>query len=216
MEAIRGLPHGVEPVQRTTPKDAIDRMLEEDRKFSARIKLTWNPDKPPGVPDDKMVGEVNLYLPYAYIRRMYYIQNARIYRSNGEPTNMEFVRLHGEGTCGLCLADGESWRRLPKGEVCCVYAEVANAMDVFMRDAMSRDPLLCKVPSCGYVAKGVDAYADHKLWHATEAAKKVDEPVAKVVEAPVEFFVADLSCCGQEFKNEHGLKIHKSRKHKVA
>jgi hypothetical protein len=213
MEAIRGLPHGVEPVQRTTPKDAIDRMLEEDRKFSARIKLTWNPDKPPGVPDDKMVGEVNLYLPYAYIRRMYYIQNARIYRSNGEPTNMEFVRLHGEGTCGLCLADGESWRRLPKGEVCCVYAEVANAMDVFMRDAMSRDPLLCKVPSCGYVAKGVDAYADHKVWHTTVVKADPEPTPAPEPEPEPE---PSLLCCGQEFKNEHGLKIHKSRKHKVA
>lgn len=215
--AIRGIPAGVETVERTNTKDAIDRMLEEDRKFSARIKLTWNPDKPPGVPNDKMVGEVNLYLPYMSLRRKYYVQNAKIYLSNGEPTNLEYIRLGSGDACQFCLADADSWRNRQKGDVCCAYAEAAMAMDVFMADAITRDPLLCKNKGCGHVSRNVDGYADHR---ATCAAGV--QPVASV-EAAENAGVAPMAVkkpmcpyCDKRFKNDLGLKIHLRRMHKDA
>src|ERR1700687_599996 len=113
-----------------------------------------------------MVGEVNLYLPYMSLQKRYYVQNAKVFESNGEPTSLEYIRMTANGVCQFCLADALAWTTLKKGNVCCIYAEVARAIDTFMKDAMKRDPLLCRVAICGHVAQNVDDYADHKIWHA--------------------------------------------------
>lgn len=208
---IRGVPQGVETVQRTTPKDAIEKMLEEDRKFSARIKLTWNPNKPPGVPNDKMVGEVNLYLPYMSMRKRYFVQNAKVFLSNGEPTALEFIRLGTQDSCQFCVADGESWRRRPSGDVCCLYAEVAKALDVFMADAIKRDPLLCKNKGCGFVAGNVDDYADHRMICGQEqlVATAVDPVAGQPHDDPTA-----CTSCPKSFRSMHGLLVHTRRMHK--
>jgi hypothetical protein len=207
---IRGVPQGAETVQRTSPNDAIDKMLEEDRRMSARIKLTWSSNKPPGVPNDRMVGEVNLYLPYLNFRKKYIVQNAKIYLSNGEPTNLEYIRLATSDACQFCVADGDSWRRRVAGDTCCLYAEVANGYDVYMRDAIKRDPLLCKRPGCGNVAVNVDDYSDHR----EICGRVIQEPATVSVGVkPTDDGPISCDLCGRVTKSMFGMKLHKTRMH---
>jgi len=207
-ETIKGLPAGVQPVQRTTPKDAIEVMMAEDRALRARIKLTWNDATKLGVPDDRMVGEVNLYLPYMKLVNKYYIQNAKVFLSNGEPTSLEFI----------AVTDPNN------------FPMVRDALETFRQDAAARDPLLCKV--CRqYVARNIEDYADHReSAHADVVAAKLgvqiaDEPefvgvkeIRLGVEPEPESVpepAPQYTCCGRQFKNALGIKIHQKRMHGV-
>ena len=195
----------------------------EEDVLRQRIKLTWTDDAKPGVPDDKMVGEVNLYLPYFNYRGVYIIQNAKVFLSNGEPTNLEYIRTATTDTCEMCRQDGESWRNIKPREKCCLYADVARGLDTFRRDAASRDPLLCKV-CLSYVARNIEDYADHR--ENTHPIRKAESnppgdpdpgPVPEPEPAPAPEPVPSLTCCGRAFVNATGLSAHqRSPKHKVA
>lgn len=184
-------PGGGTLTQRTSPKEAADKMLAEKRAKDAKVKLTWSRDNAPLVPMDNLVGEVNLNLPYVWINKTYYIQNGTIYLSNGltETTLEEIVE------------------RDPAN-----YKWVKQAFESYKNAALKRDPSLCG--RCAdrdrfYRFEGTDDATTH---NAQEHPEMIEAALAKVmptssvghVTAPV-----GQECCGKPFATKAALNAHR-------
>lgn len=204
----------------TSPEEVAKKVLADRDAINARTKLTWNPDRPPLAPIDRVVGTVvlvdkernlyevhgvNLSLPYMRIGtdtpgRYYYIQNARIFRSNGDEIEMSAVQAI---------------------ETPQIVDAIQQAYDTFIRDAAKRDDALCKI-CVKYRSKNHEDYLRHMVSEHPDHVSKFlggSEP-APVPVAAVESKtppVSDgLSCCGKEFKDRRGLVGHNRFKHQRA
>jgi hypothetical protein len=184
-------------------------MLADVRAADARMKLTWNPDRAPMAPLDRYVGKlvevdrerniyridgVNLSLPYmmigTYVKgRHYYIQNARLFKPNGDETTMEEIRAI---------------------EPVEISEVVERAYATFMADALKRDDALCK--HCRtYRSKDHEDYLSHVMvYHPEQAIKFIQAPEpAPAVEFQTPTASVDpLVCCGKKFKDVRGVGAH--------
>jgi hypothetical protein len=134
------------PNAASNPDEMIRRAYSEKIYANDKTRLTWNPDKPPMVPDDRIVGEVNCNLPYIFIERTIYYQNSKFYLSNGEPTSLGYIS-----------------QRHPL-----LYNQCVRVKELMDADAARRDPLLCK--HCfSYRALDPDDYHEHIVNFHTDA-----------------------------------------------
>lgn len=206
----------------TSPEEIAAKVLADVRAADAKMKLTWNPERPPMAPQDRIAGKlvcvdkerniwevqgVNLSLPYIRIGtetrgRHYFIQNASIYKSNGDETTLEEVY------------------RVESPEIA---AAVAESFDTFIRDAAKRDDALCKI--CvkyrsrdheDYLRHMVQEHPDHVMKNMVfpEAAEPEPAPEAASQATPVD----PLVCCGKKFKDARGVGAHQrfGKEHKRA
>ena len=198
----RGLPGGAQWLGYTAPEEIAKNMLAERKMLNAKMKLTWNPSAPPLTPLDRIVGEVNLSLPYIRVGseqpgRHYFIQNANLYLSNGSPTTLDEIgQIEGEGSF--------------------TYVYVTRALESFLEEAITKDPSLCKMCR-SFRAPSPDDYMQHMFSeHPAQAMKVVGlvetgrpEPEADATEA--------FECeCGKSFDKKQGLVAHKRFGHKRA
>lgn len=208
-----------------SPEMVAKRMLAERDAINAKTKLTWNPDKPPNAPLDRVIGEVvlvdkernlyevhgvNLSLPYMRVGtaqpgKYYYIQNAKLFKTNGVETSLEEIAQI-EANDPIFVKN------------------LMNSFDTFIKDAARRDDALCKV-CVQYRAKDHDDYMRHMVAaHADQVLKMVvpDEPalqpvaVAPPIIAPSPATGSPFSCCGKTFKDKRALGAHERFGHKRA
>jgi hypothetical protein len=183
------LPGGAQWVQRTTPEEVIKRTLGHRIDQRGKTKLTWNRGDIEQAPQDRIVGDVNLSLPYIRIgtdrHGMYfYIQNARIYKSNGVETTLKDIF----GT----VSDAS-------------YLAISQAYDSFIASAVVRDPALCKICKT-YRAESYEDFAKHTFnEHPASVLEQIKEDAVPVA-APAAQEV--FSCCGRTFKDKRGLGAH--------
>jgi len=198
---------GVDGIETTTVEQAIERMLEGQRKAGILrdTKITW---KRAYVKDNAgnivgQIGQFNKYLPSMRIpgysltfSRWYWIQNSKIFKANGEPTSLE-----------------EILRLDPQA-----HDLVEKAYETFMKQALELDPNLCR--HCRkYSAESVDDAQRHLINEHPDVAQAMLKPqaepavVAAVVAPPAETFKCDL--CSKEFPKKQALVMHKRIGHKV-
>lgn len=185
-------------MERTTPEMVIEKMMAERRKLDRETKLTWNPSKPPSAPLDRVVGDVNLSLPYMKIvgerpGLYFFIQNAKYFRSNGKETTIEEIKKE-------------------VSDVTLHY--IMEAYKIFMKDARERDPAICTI-CLKFRADSYEDYATHQIQeHPSAVAEKLgvaEEPApVKLEEKP-----AGLTCCGKTFKDKRALGAHQRFGHKA-
>lgn len=197
------LPGGAKWVERTTPEAVIEKMMAERRKLDRETRLTWNPNKPPMAPLDRMIGDVNLSLAYIKIPgerpgQNFYIQNARFFRSNGRETTIEEIRAEGVSDITIHY--------------------LLEAYKNFMKDAQQRDPALCTL--CGtFRAESYDDYTTHIIQkHPASTMERLDstpadEPAPVKIEEKKE--AEPLTCCGKSFKNAQAVRAHQRFGHKA-
>lgn len=154
----------VDPHVREVIQQEIDKRLEKDK----RAKLTWSTPKqawsqrgvrgPEGV--EKFVGKpigtdgFDMKLPYMSYNGEYYVQNCRIYLSNGQRIKLSEVRndaLPYHAPCPHCRE-----RNTP----CTVQEYVGRQLEVWKKQAMELDPMLCRY-CFEFTAPTPDEYADH-------------------------------------------------------
>lgn len=198
----QALPGGAKWVERTTPEMMIEKMLAERREIRAKTRLTWNPERPPQAPLDRVVGDVNLSLPYMKITTekpglYFYIQNSRLYRSNGREVSFATI----------------------KNEVSpATLSYLLTAFDNFVADSIKRDPSVCKICKT-FRADSYEDYSRHMVnVHPDQIMAQIEErPEVETAKTPEEFFEKtedQFACCGKTFKNRTGLSAHKRFGHK--
>jgi hypothetical protein len=203
----------------TSPEEVAKKVLADREAINARTKLTWNPDRPPLAPIDRVVGEVvlvdkennryevrgvNMSLPYMRVGtdvkgRYYYIQNARVFTSNGTETELETIQ------------------RTENPEI---FDFIKQAYDVFIKDAAKRDDALCKI-CVKYRSRNHEDYLRHMVSeHPDHVSKYLGGPEPAPVSVPAVAFQTPaqdgLSCCGKTFKDKRGLVGHTRFKHQRA
>lgn len=186
-------------MERTTPEMMIEKMLAERREIRAKTRLTWNPEKPPLAPLDRVVGEVNLSLPYIKITSekpglYFFIQNSRLYRSNGTETTFKEVQKEvSPVTLGALLA----------------------AFDRFVEDSIRRDPSVCKICKT-YRADSYDDYSRHMVnVHPDQIMAQIEPATPAAQVTPPEITEDPFACCGKTFKNRAAVSAHKRFGHKA-
>lgn len=150
----------IDPHVKEVIAQEVERRLEKER----RTKLTWSsPEKAwkqRGVADPNWVGKpigtdgFDLKLPYMSYNGEYYVQNCRIYLSNGTRISLEEVRndalpLH--APCPNCRE-----RNFP----CTVREYVGRQLDQWRKQAVALDPMLCRF-CFEHTADSPDEYAVH-------------------------------------------------------
>ena len=187
-------------LERQTPEMAAAAMLAEKNKLNRNTRLSWNKgeiplDKPT---EGRYVGEVCLSLPYVFVDRRYYIQNCRIFRSNGTEITLEdaFKELDGKA-----------------------YIRLTEAYEEHLRRAVIHDPSLCK--HCKkYRTTGTEDMLQHLVNDDPEIVSgRVRQ--APVVEAETTVSVTDKIApwcepCYRTFKNDIVLRLHRLKVHDKA
>lgn len=178
-----------------TPDQVADIVLAETRKIGKQTKLTWNPDKLPVAGKAKMLGnELCLSLPYIMLEKRYYIQNSRVFRSNGQRVTMDEVyELEGAGP---------------------TFTLVKKALENFNAMAGQVSESLCK--HCyAYDAPSYELYTKHMVdEHADVMAKMINGEGAKTAPEPDP---SVLVCeCGKEWRSPQALRMHNTKKHSGA
>lgn len=181
-----------------TPDEASRRLYGERMLINDKTRLTWNPDRPPMVPDDRKVGDVNLNLPYMFLQKVIFYQNCRFFLSNGEPTSLGYI--------------SQNYPHL--------YNDCVRAKELMDRDAARRDPLLCK--HCfEYRALDPDDYHGHIIrFHTDEvlSSLKADEAIPAPPAAAddslhgsASALPASFKCqeCGRSCKTRMALGSHR-------
>lgn len=188
-----------EPLGRTlnrqTPEQMASKMLAEKRSLNERTRLSWDPNKVPIKGDGRFVGQVCLSLPYVIVDKKYYVQNCRLFKSNGEEVTLEQI---------FELENGGS-----------LYLRIKEVLDNHLKDALAHDPQLCK-----YCKKQrfdtTEAFMQHVVDEhpdviATMAGVKLDAPAAETdIQAPW------CQACDRTFKTAGGLRLHRIKVHDKA
>lgn len=192
--SARPLPSGVEWSGGYTSADEIAAIvLAETRKLAKGTKLTWNPDRLPVAGKAKMIGkELCLSLPFVMVEKRYYIQNSRVFLSNGVRVTLDEVEER-EGS-------GGTWLR------------VKEALDNYNAMASVASDSLCK--HCfAYEAPSYELYTQHMIdVHADILAKKIkgEDPAE---EPDPSLLVCE---CGKEWGSPQALRMHNMKKHTAA
>ncbi len=181
-------------LERMTPEAAAEAMLAEKHRLNRNTRLTWNKGETPlDNPDNgKFVGEVCLSLPYVFVDRKFYIQNCRVFRSNGTEISMEQLFKEVDGA---------------------LYLRVDAAYQEHLAQAVVHDPQLCK--SCKlFRAKTPDDMLRHLISDHPDLVAKM----AGIEEqAPADDEVKPwCETCNRTFKNPGGLNLHRLKVHDQA
>lgn len=194
---------------RQTPESTASKMLAEKRNLNERTKLSWDPKKFPvkgeakfvgGTVDDEgnHTGGVCLSLPYVLIDRKYYIQNCRIFKTNGQELTLQSV---------YDLENGSP-----------LYLRVADAFQIHLDQAVVHDPNLCK--HCRqFQAKDAEDMLQHIIdIHPDVVARMAGisvEPAADEarVEGGTDKVAPYCETCDRTFKNAGGLRLHRLKVH---
>ncbi len=177
----------------------ISKMLAEKRSLNERTRLSWDPSQVPIKGEGKFIGDVCLSLPYINIEKKYFIQNCRLFKSNGtEITNEQLFELEFGGP---------------------LYLRVQEILKNHLDEAVVHDPALCT--HCRkFRAEGLEAMMQHVIdVHPEVIAKmaRVDLTPAPA-EAETKTDRIDFLCqsCDRTFKNAGGLRLHRLKVHDKA
>lgn len=181
-------------LQRQTPEQMASKMLAEKNDLNSRTRLSWNQSKVPISGEGKFVGDVCLSLPYVNIERKYFIQNCRVFLSNGDETTLAKVfELEAGG---------------PR------YLTVASALEQHLKDAIVHDPGLCK-HCTRFRSDAVDVMMQHLIDEHPDVLVRMTGTKAPEPETDIE--KPWCESCDRTFKNESGLRLHRLKTHdKVA
>jgi hypothetical protein len=187
------IPQGVKfiPEESTDLKSVIQKVTKMHREIAARTMLTWDPKHLPVSGEAKMIGaELCLSLPYILVDRRYYLQNMRIYKTNGEETSLDEIAEE-DGT-GL------------------LYMHVKEAYENLKIESGKADPNLCQWCYL-FSAKTQKDYLEHMVQSHPEVVQKVALG-EKVLDTP-----PNPKCleCHREFDSIPRMEYHMLRKHGV-
>lgn len=184
-------------LERMTPESAADQMLQEKYRLNRNTRLTWNRGEVPlDKPDEgRFVGEVCLSLPYVFVDRRYYIQNCRIFKSNGTETSLDNIFKEVDGAA---------------------YLRVDEAYKEHLKQAVLHDPQLCK--GCKlFRAPSPDAMLRHMITDHPEIVAKMAGIEEKQEAPPADDEVKPwCETCDRTFKNAGGLTLHRLKVHDKA
>jgi hypothetical protein len=187
------IPQGVKfiPEESTDLKSVIEKVTKIQREQAARTLLTWDPKHLPVSGEAKMVGdELCLSLPYVLVDRRYYIQNVRIYRTNGEETSLDEISEE-DGT-GL------------------LYMHVKEAYENHKAEAVKADANLCQWCFL-FSAKTQKDYLKHMVEVHPDVVTKVAQGEKVLDEPPLPRCLE----CHREFDTMPRMEYHMLRKHGV-
>lgn len=180
---------------RMTPEMAANKTLAEKRNLNDRTRLSWNPDKVPVKGEAKFVGKLCLSLPYVNVEKRYFIQNCRIFRSNG--TEIDLAKVYEETGAGP------------------LYLRVKESFDNHVASALEHDPNLCKYCK-KFRADSIDRMMQHIVDEHPDAIAKmagVELPEAAPAQAGTDTVSFWCESCDKTFKNAGGLRLHRLKKH---
>lgn len=177
----------------TSAEEVAAIVMAETRKLAKGTKLTWNPDKLPIAGKAKMIGnELCLSLPYVLVEKRYYIQNSRVFLSNGQRVTLDEV-YEREGGAGC-------------------YLRVKEALDNFNAMAVEASDSLCKY-CFAYEAPSHELSTKHMI-------EKHPDIIAKMIKGEDPDSEPDpsvLVCeCGKEWGSPQALRMHNYKKHQGA
>lgn len=194
MDITRALPKDVVriPEESTDLQATINKSIAERLEFNSRTKLTWDPKRLPVRGAAKMLGaELCLSLPYILIERRYYVQNMRVFRTNGDRIDLTDVfDLEGGGP---------------------IYLRVKESYEQMAKDAARADPNLCRhcwlftsISSAQYLTHMVTEHPDV----VAEIARGRGEPaVAKQR--------YKCSECDKDFQSQSAADFHMEKRHGI-
>jgi hypothetical protein len=186
--------------------------LAEKRSLNERTRLSWNPTKVPLKGQGKFVGGtedargehkggVCLSLPYVLVDRKYYVQNCRVFKTNGDEVTLQSV------------FDAENGSPL--------YLRVKEALTNHLDQAVAHDPQLCKT-CMQFRAATMEELMRHTFEAHPEVVARMagitipDAPAVPQPKAPENTQAHSCEPCQKSFKNAGGLNLHRFKKHDLA
>lgn len=192
---------------RQTPEHMAGKTLAEKRSLNERTRLSWNPNKVPLRGQGKFVGGtenakgehqggVCLSLPYTLVDRKYYIQNCRVFKTNGDEVTLEQVFEWENGSP--------------------LYLRVKEALVNYLSQAVEHDAQLCK--HCRtFRAETMEGLMQHTFeQHPEIVAKMAGISIPEPVSTPAPTQANHCVPCNKSFKNAGGLNLHRFKKHDIA